>query len=51
MNSNNYQQILDALLKAIARGDEEFQQTCANCAGASLEEFQDFLDHAKVKAY
>lgn len=49
--NNNYQQILNSLLKAIARSDEEFQQTCANCADVSLEEFQDFLDHAKVKAY
>lgn len=43
----DYGEILEALLKSIARGDEEFQQTCANCAGVSLEVFQDFLDNAE----
>ena len=46
-DTKDYGQILESLLKAIARGDEEFQKTCADCAGVDLEEFQDFLDNAE----
>jgi hypothetical protein len=47
MNEPNYAEITEALLKTIARSDEEFQGQIAAGVGVDLETFQDYLDNVE----
>ena len=48
MNDKDMVDITEALLKVIARSDEEFQEQLATGIGISLETFSEYLDNVDV---